>query len=103
LKATHYPHRLLPTGTNDDLIMLLESIVYGNEDSLTTLYQLTKKTAYGLVLRILHNHVEAEEVLLDVYVQVWQQASRYNVSRGTPMGWLLTISRSRALDSAARR
>jgi RNA polymerase sigma-70 factor (ECF subfamily) len=40
----------------------------------------------------------AEEVTLDVYVQVWKQAQSYNVNRGTPMGWLVTLARSRAID-----
>jgi RNA polymerase sigma-70 factor (ECF subfamily) len=98
LKAPHYPYQLLPLATTEDLIMLLDSITGGNEDSLDTFYQSTKKTTFGLILRILQNQAKAEEVLIDVYIQIWQQASHYDISRGNPMAWLLTISRSRALD-----
>jgi RNA polymerase sigma-70 factor (ECF subfamily) len=40
----------------------------------------------------------AEEVLLDVYTQVWRQASTYDAGRGAPLAWLLTIARTRAID-----
>lgn len=53
---------------------------------------------YGLVLRILKDTGAAEEVMLDVYTQVWRQAAQYNDRRGTPMAWLTTIARSRAID-----
>jgi hypothetical protein len=47
LKAPHYPQRLLPLAMTEDLIRLLDSITGGNEDSLDTLYQFTKKTYFG--------------------------------------------------------
>ena len=53
---------------------------------------------YGLVLRVLSDAGTAEEVLLDVYTQVWRQAAAYSTDRGTPLAWLTTIARSRAID-----
>jgi len=53
---------------------------------------------FGLVLRILNDRETAEEVLLDIYTQVWRQAASYDHQRGTPLAWLMTIARSRALD-----
>ncbi|HKE60818.1 MAG TPA: sigma-70 family RNA polymerase sigma factor, partial [Nitrospira sp.] len=53
---------------------------------------------YGLILRVVNQPQIAEEVTLDVYVQVWKQAQSYNLNRGTPMGWLVTLARSRAID-----
>ena len=54
--------------------------------------------AFGLILRILGDRSSAEEVLLDVYTQVWRQAGNYSRERGTPLAWLMTIARTRALD-----
>ena len=53
---------------------------------------------YGLALRILGDEAAAEEVMLDVYMQVWRQAGTYDTGRGAPLAWLATIARSRAID-----
>jgi len=65
---------------------------------LTTLYDSTSRLVFGLVLRILNDRSTAEEVLLDVYTQVWRQASSYDSKRGAPLAWMMTIARSRAID-----
>ena len=50
------------------------------------------------MLRILNDRSAAEEVLLDVYMQVWRQSAGYDMDRGAPLAWLTTIARSRASD-----
>ena len=62
------------------------------------LYNGTSRLVYGLVLRIVGDPSAAEEVLIDVYMQAWRQADRYDAQRGAPLAWLTTIARSRALD-----
>ena len=59
---------------------------------------MTNRLVFGLVLRILGDRSTAEEVVLDVYTQVWRQAGNYRRERGTPLAWLMTIARTRALD-----
>ena len=77
---------------------LLQSVADGDQQALSTLYDATNRLVYGLVLRILQDTGAAEEVLLDVYTQVWRQAASYSARRGSPSSWLLTIARSRAID-----
>jgi len=62
------------------------------------LYDATSGWVYGLALRILADEAAAEEVTLDVYLQVWQRASSYRCERGSPRAWLATIARNRAID-----
>ena len=61
-------------------------------------YDASSRYVFGLALRILGDRESAEEVTLDVYVQVWKQASRYSPERGSVSSWLLNMARSRAID-----
>ena len=80
----------------------LAAIAKGDERALGSFYDATVSRVFGLALRIVRQREAAEEVVEDVYMQVWQQAGRFDVSRGRPLTWLLTICRSRALDFLRR-
>jgi RNA polymerase sigma-70 factor (ECF subfamily) len=81
---------------------LIRGVAEGDQQALAALYDATSRTVYGLLLRILADASAAEEVLLDVYSQVWRQARTYTEARGTPLAWLTTIARSRAIDRLRR-
>jgi RNA polymerase sigma-70 factor, ECF subfamily len=81
---------------------LIRCVAAGDQQALAALYDATSRTVYGLLLRILADASVAEEVLLDVYSQVWRQAAAYSEARGTPLAWLTTIARSRAIDRLRR-
>jgi RNA polymerase sigma-70 factor, ECF subfamily len=66
--------------------------------ALDAFYTRYNRLAFGLVLRIVGNREDAEDVLTDVFWQVWQQSARYDSFRGKPVAWLLTIARTRAID-----
>ena len=92
----------LPKGSiasgHSDLNSLIIRVAAGDQLAMASLYQTSSRVVYGLLLRILNEHGLAEEVLLDVYMQVWRQAGSYDQGRGSPMAWMLTIARSRAID-----
>ncbi|MGH8580828.1 MAG: RNA polymerase sigma factor [Gammaproteobacteria bacterium] len=79
------------------------AIAAGDESALGAFYDATLSRVYGLALRITQSAEAAEEVLNDVYMQVWREAGRYKAARGRVMTWLLTICRSRALDYLRKR
>ena len=81
---------------------LIGAAAAGDQQALAALYDATSRAVYGLLLRILADPGAAEEVLLDVYTQVWRQAGTYSAGRGKPMAWLTTIARSRAIDRLRR-
>jgi RNA polymerase sigma-70 factor (ECF subfamily) len=91
-----------PTDSESLQARLIEGVAEGNEQALASLYDATNRTVYGLLLRILSDPSSAEEVLLDVYTQVWRQAKSYSAERGKPLAWLTTIARSRAIDRLRR-
>lgn len=81
-----------------ELEALIERAAGGDQDALAAFYDQTKGYAFGLILRVLGDAATAEEVLLDVYMQVWRQAGSFDAGRGGAFAWLTTIARSRALD-----
>src|SRR3954451_19529179 len=83
---------------NQELAAFIKGVAGGDEESLASLYDATRRLLYGLTLRILGEAGSAEEVLLDVYKQVWRKAASYDQERGNPLAWLMTIARSRAID-----
>ena len=74
----------------------------GDRDALAHVYDRHSRLLYSLALRIVRQQADAEDVLQDVFAQVWRQAERYDSSRGTVIGWLVTLTRSRALDRLRR-
>ena len=79
-------------------VELLHAIARGDEQSLASLYDRYRLILFGLILRILHSRPEAEDVLQDVFIQVWKRAADYDESRGRAFTWLATLARSRAID-----
>ncbi|MCC6129756.1 MAG: sigma-70 family RNA polymerase sigma factor [Acidobacteria bacterium] len=82
----------------DELSDYVCRLAAGDSAVLELLYDATNRAVYSLALRILQHPADAEEVTLDVYSQVWRQASRYDRARGDVIGWLLNMTRSRAID-----
>src|SRR5258708_39500640 len=78
---------------------LVQRMASKDATALDAFYKRYNRIAFSLVLRIVGNREDAEDVLTDVFWQVWQQAPRYDSSRGKPIAWLLTIARTRAIDS----
>lgn len=83
---------------DQDWAALIKRVADGDHSALTTLYDATSRLVFGLILRVVTDRSNAEEVLLDVYTQVWRQASTYDVKRGAPLAWLMTIARTRGID-----
>jgi RNA polymerase sigma-70 factor (ECF subfamily) len=77
---------------------LVERIMAGDEGALSALYDRYSGMLYALLLRILKDTGAAEEVLQDLFLQLWRGAARFDASRGSLAGWLLVIGRNRALS-----
>lgn len=70
----------------------------GDHLAFSRLYDQSSTILFSLAVRILGNREDAAEVLRSVYVDVWRKTVRYDIGRGTPIAWLLTLTRNRALD-----
>ncbi len=96
-----------PTGTGDAQQSLLRSLLArvanGEVDALASFYDATVARVYAVAYRITRDAPAAEEVVSDVYLQLWRNTARYDAARGPVIAWLLVMCRSRALDSLRRR
>jgi RNA polymerase sigma factor (sigma-70 family) len=81
---------------------LLQRIAAGEESALAELYDLTVPKLFGLAVLIVRNAQDAEDVVCDTFEQVWRGARQYDPQRGSALGWLLGICRSRAIDRHRR-
>lgn len=91
-----------PGSGDAHLRRLLAAICRRERAAFEEFYDATTERVLNLVTRIVRLHDVAEEVVSDVYLQVWRQAGRFDQTRGNVLAWLMTISRSRALDALRR-
>ena len=79
-------------------IDLLHSVARRDEQALASLYDRYRVILFGLLMRILNSREEAEDVLQEVFLQVWRRAGDFDEQRGRPFTWLVTLARSRGID-----
>ena len=87
-----------PEQVQEKDVELLKAIVARNEAALAQLYDRYRAILFGLLMRILNNRAEAEDVLQEVFLQVWRRAADFDENRGRPFTWLVTLARSRGID-----
>jgi RNA polymerase sigma-70 factor (ECF subfamily) len=85
-----------PAQTAD--VNLLHAVARRNEAALASLYDRYRLILFGLLVRILGSREEAEDILQEVFIQVWRRAADFDEQRGKPFTWLVTLARSRAID-----
>ena len=86
----------------NDLAELLIAVKAKNRDAFGAFYDMTVQRVFSLAMRITQQHTMAEEVVSDVYFQVWRQADTYSPERGSVIAWLCVLCRSRSLDALRR-
>ena len=77
---------------------LVARVAGGDQAAFEQLYEQSSPLLCTLVSRIVGNEGEAADLLQEIYLEVWRKASNYDRARGTPMAWLVTLARSRAID-----
>ena len=90
------------TERSHDLSRLLARAGVGDRAAFATLYERTSPHLLAVVLRINRDRAQAEDVLQEVYVNVWRAASSFDAAQSQPLTWLTSIARNRAIDSLRR-
>ena len=86
------------SGMRDTPEQRLARVATGDRQAFAELYDSTSARIYGLVKRLLVDPAQAEEVTQEIYLEIWQTATRYQQERGSAMSWMLTMAHRRAVD-----
>lgn len=89
-------------GRNHDLDVLLQRAADGDSLAFRGFYDATVSRCYGMVLSLQLSPSAAEDCVADVYAQVWRTAARFDATKGSAIGWLMLICRTRAIDQLRR-
>ncbi len=87
----------------DDDAELVRRVANGEAAALRTLYERLSPQILAVTLRVLRDQREAEEAVQDAFVEAWKRAGDFDRSRGSVVGWLVSIARSRAIDRLRSR
>jgi len=85
------------------LAAALQKVGEGDRSAFAQVYQRTSAKLFGICLRILGNRNEAEEALQEAYINVWQKAEGFDAARSSPITWLATLARNKAIDRLRAR
>src|SRR5580658_2901666 len=89
-------------GGDSGLVDLLRRVAARDEAAFAALYKQTSAKLYGVVARILSRGDAGAEALQEAYVRIWEKAGDFDPAKGSPLGWMATIARNRALDEVRR-
>ncbi len=81
-----------------DWVRLVQSIAAGDQLALHALYERSHRLVFTLIMRITANRQMAEELTVDVFLDIWRRAAGYDAANGTVLGWIMNQARSRAID-----
>ena len=82
---------------------LMDELLHRDASALEELYVRYRPILRGVILRVVNDECETDDVLQEVFLQLWTQAGHYSASRGKPLGWLITMARRRAIDRLRQR
>src|SRR5438046_10723564 len=93
---------VLAPGEPTDL-ELMEGIQREDPDALSQLYDRYNGILKALILRVIHNEAEADDLLQEIFMEIWNQAGNFSAQEGKPLGWMVTLARPRALDGLSSK
>jgi len=89
--------------TPAELVGLIAAVAQRDEAAFERLYGATRAKLFGVVLRILHRQDLAEEVIQEAYVRIWNNAAQFDAAVSSPITWMASIARNRAIDVVRKR
>lgn len=104
-----HSHKAAPSNPSDNSgaanadCQLIAMILLGDESAMASLYDKHSRIVYSIALRVLHDQGMAEDVLQEVFLQIWRRPQTFSAVRGSLTGWLAVIARNRSIDILRQR
>ena len=92
----------LEPGARSDLD-LMQAIQAEDPEALSQLYDRYNGILKALILRVIHNEAEADDLLQEIFMEIWNQAKNFSAQKGKPLGWMVTLARRRAIDGLRKK
>jgi RNA polymerase sigma-70 factor (ECF subfamily) len=89
--------------TTEQDLLLLSRVKEGDAEALASLYERYARVVYSVALRVLRDPSSAEDVLQEIFMQIWRNPGAFSVDRGSLGGWLAIIARNRSIDLQRRK
>src|SRR3954463_3189230 len=93
---------ILEPGAPTDLD-LMHGIQEEDPEALSQLYDRYNGIIKALILRVIHNEAEADDLLQEIFMEIWNQAKNFSAQKGKPLGWMVTLARRRAIDGLRKK
>jgi len=95
------PPQLEPGAPTD--LQLMHAIQSQDPEALSQLYDRYNGILKALILRVIHNEAEADDLLQEIFMEIWNQARNFSAQKGNPLGWMVTLARRRAIDGLRKK
>src|SRR6266536_2192959 len=82
---------------------LMGRIQAEDPEALSQLYDRYNGILKALILRVIHNEAEADDLLQEIFMEIWNQAKNFSAQKGKPLGWMVTLARRRAIDGLRKK
>jgi RNA polymerase sigma-70 factor (ECF subfamily) len=82
---------------------LMKAIQAEDPNALAQLYDRYNGILKALILRVIHNEAEADDLLQEIFMEIWNQAKNFSSQKGKPLGWMVTLARRRAIDGLRKK
>jgi RNA polymerase sigma-70 factor (ECF subfamily) len=82
---------------------LMHRIQAEDAEALSELYDRYNGILKALILRVIHNETEADDLLQEIFMEIWNQAKNFSAQKGKPLGWMVTLARRRAIDGLRKK
>jgi RNA polymerase sigma-70 factor (ECF subfamily) len=93
----------MPAPSTQDDASLLALVQRGDEQAMASLFDRYSKVVYSVALRVLRDPAAAEDVLQEIFMQIWRSPDSFVATRGSLGGWLAVVSRNRSIDALRRK
>ena len=82
---------------------LMRGVQQQDPEALASLYDRYSGVLKALIMRIIHNEAEADDLLQEIFMELWNHAQNYSADKGKPLGWMVTLTRRRSIDRLRKR